>query len=867
MDSSNESIKRRRIIITDNENEEYDDVNNVIDDNDNLSQNSNPDEILNSDPEEEEEGEDLAETWMADYAPAPELDYYDPEGLASEDEVKESYDDIVRYRKSAEKELDLLDAKRRQMEDDADDSLEALDQADAQELQEYEDEEDDDIEEIDKEINLEAFECPLREWISEERTRREIHRRFRTFLLTYYPGIEEVNRFLNKYKGESQKPPLPSQLKVLPAYYPPRIKQMCSQNSSSLEISYVHLSNMQSLLALWLTDVPKDILQIFDEVLKGVVLTVFPNYLKITQELHVRIINLPIADRLRDLRQVDLNNLIKVTGVITRRTSVFPMMKAIAYDCNGCGTTVGPYKDSLKPGNCPSCNGINYKINNQKTEYSNYQKLTLQESPGTVPPGRVPRYKEVILLGDLIDIARPGEEIEVTGIYTHNNVGFSKDKNGFPVFGTIIEANSILKKNVSANIGLSDEDRRILRELSLDPQIRERIIKSIAPSIYGHRHIKTAVALSLFGGCAKESGTGGTHRVRGDINVLLLGDPGTAKSQILKYAEKVAPRAVYTAGKGASAVGLTAGVHRDPTTKEWTLEGGALVLADQGVCLIDEFDKMNEQDRTSIHEAMEQQTISVSKAGIVTSLQARCGVIAAANPIGGRYDPSFAFSENVELTDPILQRFDILCVLQDVVDPIIDEKLATFVVRSHVRSHPDYDMENDDNEENIIDDDLLCEDDNDLQPIDQSTLKKYITYAKACVRPILHDIDSEKIASLYADLRKQSALSGGVPIAVRHIESVMRMAEASAKMQLRDHVRDDDVDMAIKVMLDSFLQAQKISIKRILHKNFRKYITFGEETNQLLMHQLRSLIADAEKYKALRGSKSMETTESDIQTA
>jgi DNA replication licensing factor MCM2 len=188
------------------------------------------------------------------------------------------------------------------------------------------------------------------------------------------------------------------------------------------------------------------------------------------------------------------------------------------------------------------------------------------------------------------------------------------------------------------------------------------------------------------------------------------GDPGTAKSQLLKYVEKCAPRAVFTTGKGASAVGLTAGVHKDPLTKEWTLEGGALVLADQGVCLIDEFDKMNDQvcpslpllvslpwvhlplssqDRTSIHEAMEQQTISVAKAGILTSLQARCSVIAAANPIGGRYDPSYTLAENVELTDPILQRFDILCVLQDIVDPIIDEQLAYFVVNSHIRSHPD----------------------------------------------------------------------------------------------------------------------------------------------------------------------------------
>ena len=180
----------------------------------------------------------------------------------------------------------------------------------------------------------------------------------------------------------------------------------------------------------------------------------------------------------------------------------------------------------------------------------------------------------------------------------------------------------------------------------------------------------------------------GKHKIRGDINCLLLGDPGTAKSQFLKYVEQVFHRVVYTTGKGASAVGLTAGVHKDPVSREWTLEGGALVLADKGVCLIDEFDKMNDQDRTSIHEAMEQQSISISKAGIVTSLQARCSVIAAANPIKGNYNTALSFNDNVDLTDPILSRFDILAVIKDEVNEDQDDALATFVINSHMRNHP-----------------------------------------------------------------------------------------------------------------------------------------------------------------------------------
>merc|ERR1712084_217270 len=199
-------------------------------------------------------------------------------------------------------------------------------------------------------------------------------------------------------------------------------------------------------------------------------------------------------------------------------------------------------------------------------------------------------------------------------------------------------------------------------------------------------HVKTAIALSIFGGQGKMAA--GKHRIRGDINTLIVGDPGLAKSQFLKYVEQTFPKAVYTTGRGASAVGLTAAMHRDENG-EWALEGGAMVLADDGICLIDEFDKMNDQDRTSLHEAMEQQSISISKAGIVATLQARCAVVAVANPTEGRYDPQMTFAQNVNLTDPILSRFDMLCVLRDESDPVQDERLADHVCCSHMRSHPD----------------------------------------------------------------------------------------------------------------------------------------------------------------------------------
>ncbi|EGB03633.1 hypothetical protein AURANDRAFT_33730, partial [Aureococcus anophagefferens] len=452
---------------------------------------------------------------------------------------------------------------------------------------------------------------------------------------------------------------------------------------------------------------------------------------------------------------------------------------------------------------------------------------------------------------------------------------------GFPIFSTTIEANHVSKKSTNTGpplLQIDEGERRSILRLAREPKIHSLIAISLAPSIYGQKHVKRALAMSMFGGCSKN--VDGKHRVRGDarlsakVNVLLLGDPGCAKSQLLKYCCGILPRAIYTTGKGASAVGLTAGVHKDPLTKEWSLEGGALVLADNGMCCIDEFDKMNEQDRTSIHEAMEQQSISVSKAGIVTSLQARCSVVAAANPIGGqltycvetyrmsatgliRYDSSATFADNVELTanpnDPIIQRFDILCTLQDMVDPLLDEQLAAFVVDSHRKAQKGTVgiRDSGDNlgippsEGDLLGNKLSSASGGDEHAIPQSMLRKYLAHARSTCYPRLHSIDQDKISRLYADLRRESATCGGVPIAVRHLESLMRMAEARAKMSLREHVTDDDVDAAIATLVASFINAQKFSVRASLERGFRKFLTRTSDYFDLLFYELRSLIRDA----------------------
>lgn len=699
-----------------------------------------------------------------------------------------------------------------------------------------------DIDPLTEELTLESLSNvkanSYSEWITQPNVSRTIARELKSFLLEY---TDDTGR----------------------SVYGARIRVLGEMNSESLEVNYRHLAESKAILALFLARCPSEMLKIFDLVAMEATELHYPDYARIHSEIHVRISDFPTIHSLRELREFNLNSLVRVTGVVTRRTGVFPQLKYVKFNCLKCGSVLGPFfqdsNDEIKISFCTNCKSKGpFTVNGEKTVYRNYQRVTLQEAPGTVPAGRLPRHREVILLADLVDISKPGEEVEVTGIYKNNYDGNLNAKNGFPVFATIIEANSIKRKEGNAANGdeegldvfsWTEEEEREFRKLSRDRGIIDKVISSMAPSIYGHRDIKTAVACSLFSGVPKN--VNGKHAIRGDINVLLLGDPGTAKSQILKYVEKTAHRAVFATGQGASAVGLTASVRKDPITREWTLEGGALVLADKGVCLIDEFDKMNDQDRTSIHEAMEQQSISISKAGIVTTLQARCSIIAAANPNGGRYNSTLPLAQNISLTEPILSRFDILCVVRDLVDEEADERLATFVVDSHVRSHPENGVDDDEKREpgenQEHDDEEMDEEaarisarqkrlerlrkkEEEVSPIPQELLIKYIHYARTKIHPKLHQMDMNKVSRVYADLRRESISTGSFPITVRHLESILRIAESFAKMRLSEFVSSWDLDRAIKVVVDSFVDAQKISVRRQLQRSFAIY-TLGHQRN------------------------------------
>ncbi|KAI9787016.1 MAG: MCM DNA helicase complex subunit [Peltula sp. TS41687] len=781
---------------------------------------------------EDEDGIDLfADNFERDYAARPADEGYGGADIDDEGD----YDDLdPATRRRLEARLNRRDrelARRRKMpaaflqDDDDDDGEIDLTRQPRRRRHHYDEDDDEDMADdiMEEELSLETLQdikaSSLTEWVALPAVHRTIQREFKSFLTEY-----------TDEQGTS--------------VYGTRIRILGEVNAESLEVSYDHLSASKAILAYFLANAPAEVLKIFDQVATEVTLLHYPNYQQIHSEIHVRISDLPVHYTLRQLRQTHLGCLVRVGGVVTRRTGVFPQLKYVKFDCTKCGMTLGPYPQEstveVRISYCQNCQSRGpFTLNLEQTVYRNYQKLTLQESPGTVPAGRLPRHREVILLWDLIDSAKPGEEIEITGIYRNSYDAQLNNRNGFPVFATILEANYVVKSHDQlAGFRLTEEDERQIRALSRDPHIVDRIIASIAPSIYGHTDIKTAVALSLFGGVSKVAQ--GKHNIRGDLNILLLGDPGTAKSQFLKYIEKTAHRAVFATGQGASAVGLTASVRRDPMTSEWTLEGGALVLADKGTCLIDEFDKMNDQDRTSIHEAMEQQTISISKAGIVTTLQARCSIVAAANPIGGRYNSTIPFAQNVELTEPILSRFDILCVVRDTVDPEEDERLAKFVVNSHGRSHPGQGSMADPSpkmdaeptrtqtqtqhgqsaEQARGEEEATHKKEGEIP---QELLRKYILYAREKCTPKLYQIDQDKVARLFADMRRESLATGAYPITVRHLEAIMRISEAFCKMRLSEYCTTQDIDRAIAVTVDSFVGSQKVSCKKALARAFAKY--------------------------------------------
>lgn len=457
------------------------------------------------------------------------------------------------------------------------------------------------------------------------------------------------------------------------------------------------------------------------------------------------------------------------------------------------------------------------------SEYKDHQTITLQEMPEKAPMGQLPRSVELILDHDLVDRIKPGDRVMIVGVYRALAPGGAGQASSGGVFKTVVLVNNvqILGRDTS-QLTFSPHDVRMIKELGKRPDILSVLGRSLSPSIHGHAVIKKALALQLLSGCEKNL-KNGTH-LRGDINILMVGDPSTAKSQLLRSAMTIAPLAVSTTGKGSSGVGLTAAVTTDPDTNERRLEAGAMVLADRGLVCVDEFDKMGENDRVAIHEAMEQQTVTIAKAGIHASLNARCSVLAAANPVFGQYDRSRRIQENIGLPDSLLSRFDLLFVVLDHMDPEMDRKIANHVVLGHrYRSEHgaaghDSDYDDDDDSDDEMDDEQKVhsiwqrnrhssqkgeysdEDPHNSDILQHDFLRKYLHFAKNRIRPELTQEAREFIASRYAEMRcKQDERT--LPVTARTLETVIRLASAHAKARLSTLVEaQPDCEVAMDIL-------------------------------------------------------------------
>ena len=571
--------------------------------------------------------------------------------------------------------------------------------------------------------------------------------------------------------------------------YKKLIDKMKMEGKSSLDINFDDVIDFDFDLSEQLLIEPEQILSAPSEALKE-------TYGAETEKrLTARFLNLPPKDRvdIRDIRAVHINKMIQVEGVVRRTSEVKPEVIEAVFSCERCGEYITVMQDSQvfkTPVTCsnPACgrNGP-FKLVKAYSKFVDWQSIKIQEKPEKLKGGRLPWNMDCIIKDDIVDIAHPGNVVTVVGTLKTIQESSLKGGGKKTTFSKSIEVNSIeVKDKDIQDLELTEEDEERILELASDPKICENITNSIAPSIFGNEQVKYAVALQLFSSEAKILND--ETRIRGDSHILLVGDPGVAKSQILKYINLVAPRSIYTSGKGTSAAGLTAAVIRDENSGSFALEAGALVIADNGIACIDEIDKMSNEDRSSIHEAMEQQTISIAKAGIIATLNARASILAAANPKRGRFDSYKPLGEQIDLLPTLLSRFDLIFILTDKPKESEDKKIAEHILKVHSRE-----------KESIIP--ILSTDD----------IRKYAIYSKKMIKGItLTEEAKNRLLEFYVSIRKKGEEKNTpIPITARQLESLIRLSEARARMRLSDKVIVEDVEDIIQLYMKSIEDAGK----------------------------------------------------------
>ncbi len=584
--------------------------------------------------------------------------------------------------------------------------------------------------------------------------------------------------------------------------YRQRIAQLSISGKNSFVIDFEELYGFDQSLAEQLLNKPEEYLQHAGKGAYEQLRIEDAEYAEKIEKINIRIMQLLGKEVLRKLGSKQMTKLIMIEGIVVRATPVRPMVLVGAFKCKRCGTMnmveqTGQFLKAPAICQAPDCGRDGpFEFTQEESLFIDSQDLRLQEKPEDLPPGQLPRTLAVKLVGDdIVDVARPGDHVSIVGIvraFAPSMMGLGKLR----TFILQLDANSIevLGKEPETSPPTPEEEAKI-HALAADPWVHTKILRSIAPSIFGLEHIKEAIMYLLFGGVSKSLPD---VNIRGEMNALLIGDPGTAKSQLLQYVARIAPRGLYTSGRGTTAAGLTAAVVREKGGS-MSLEAGALVLADKGIACIDEMDKMRPEDRVAIHEAMEQHTVSVAKGGIVATLNARTAVLAAANPSLGRYEPNRTVAENVPLPVTILSRFDLIFVLRDVPNKESDGRMSQHILEIHRRGASPVEAQ-----------------------VDAELLRKYVSYAKG-IKPVLGNEALKALSDFYLAMRSASETEGSpVAITARQLESLVRIAEARARVALRKEVTAEDAGAAITIMKRSLeevgidLSSYKVDIDLIM---------------------------------------------------
>ena len=574
-----------------------------------------------------------------------------------------------------------------------------------------------------------------------------------------------------------------------------RINNMMASGAQSLIVDYIDLDSYNPLLAKEITHKPDEYLEAFNEAVLSVLHEIHPDYeQEIREKIRVRIGNYTVQKGLREINADLINKLVSISGMVVRSSEVKPLAKKVAYKCTNCNTATEAQLKGLvmkKPIKCPACSEKELEMDPESSLFIDFQMVRLQELPEDLPAGQLPHYIEVTVMSDLVDQCRPGDRIILTGIIRIEQEQLAPQAKT-SLFRLRMEGNNIEYLGGRAGskdtryverIMISTEDERQIRTIASKPDAYEKLIASFAPHIYGHEPIKEAILLLIVGSVTKRLEDGSTRR--GDINVLLVGDPGTAKSEMLKFTAKIAPRGLYTSGRGSTAAGLTAAVIRDKSGI-MMLEAGAVVLGDQGIVCIDEFDKIKPEDRSALHEVMEQQTCSVAKGGIVATLNARTSILSASNPIYGKYDPYKNITENVNLPVPLLTRFDLIFIVRDSPDKEKDNLVASHILEIHR-----------DTEQAA------------RPAIDIDLFSKYLSYAKQ-IEPALTPEAIDIVRSYYMDMRRIES-EGMITVTPRQLEALIRLASARSRLLLKDMVDAEDAQRAI-YLVDQMMRTAGVDV-------------------------------------------------------